>query len=214
MDQFHDQLAATPASDTLSWRHAARETAEAVAGLSMQAPAAERHTLRRAAISLARAGEVGHGQPRGGRSAGGGWMRTACEILSSASTKHGGLAAVAEVMVQLSKLSTAIAHARRAEADAAAARMAADAATELYGLGQQLHTRVQTGPDRPAQRGQSTPEQTRTGQPGEGSEVARLVAMSFPNRGRTVRRSGGKPPPASPPAPRRHDQGPKRGRGR
>ncbi|ASR39952.1 hypothetical protein BAY61_32230 (plasmid) [Prauserella marina] len=134
--EFERVLAVTPLSDVQAWRAIARETAEAVAGLSTRAPAREQAMLGRAGLWLSRAAEMPHGQRRGAPSPGAPAMRAACSVMTTAAISgRGGMATVAVLIEQLMRFSDAVARANAARDAAGAARMAAAAAAELRGLG-------------------------------------------------------------------------------
>ncbi|TKG61537.1 relaxase/mobilization nuclease domain-containing protein [Prauserella endophytica] len=136
---FERLALATPLSDTVSWRAYARETAEALAGLSTRAPQSERIVLQRAATQLSRVAEMPHGQLRGVPSRGATAMRAACRVITSAAiAERGGMTAVIQLTVQLARLSAAVRRANEASQAAAAARMSADAEANLLAMHHRL----------------------------------------------------------------------------
>ncbi|RBM18108.1 hypothetical protein DI005_20155 [Prauserella sp. PE36] len=139
LDEFEQLLAATPLTDTVTWRAYARETAEAVAGLATRAPDREREALRRTAERLSRAAELPHAEARGLPSRGATAMRAACRVITSATiAEHGGPVAIAQIALQLARLSAAVQRANEACNAAAAARLAAAAHGDLRNLRRRL----------------------------------------------------------------------------
>jgi len=108
---------------------AARDTGGLLAALAEHAPPTDRRRLVQASAHLARAGQVEHGQARGGGSPlSPGFARVAVTVLTAAS---GGTASTAVLLAQVARLTRTVAELHAVQSRVAAARDTARAAELL-----------------------------------------------------------------------------------